>query len=146
MRILPFKPEHLVVMTMRDWEKEKVYPYVAQGWLDQCSRLPHNATLVYDGRIITCIGLIPLWEGVYEVWQIPSVYVETYKIWYVKTLWQLFEKKAELLKFHRLQTKCPADDLHDRWMKAMSFECEGILRNYNIFKDDFKMWSRIWQR
>lgn len=144
MKVIPFNGEHLKIMEMREHEKKKVYPFATQAWIDFCSASPYSATLMKDGRIVTCLGLVPLWEGVYDIWQIPSVYVEKYPISYVKCLKHLFTSRAEELNAHRFQSACPDDKLHNSWMKFMGFECEGVLRQYNIFKDDYKMWSKLW--
>ena len=147
MKTIPFHYEHLKVMDMREYEKEKVYPYMLQAQLDVFNSLPYNYTIIKDGKIITCAGIVPLWEGVYEVWQIPSIYVKDYKAEYVKIMIDLFMKVAENLKAHRFQSACPADALHDRWMKFTGFELEGTLKEYNRFKEDYRMWARrfVWE-
>ena len=129
-------------MDMRGFEKEKIYPHMPQVSLDYMSHAPYNYTFVKDGKIITCIGVIPLWEGVYEVWQMPSTHIKEGKIEYVKTMRELMLKTAKELKAHRFQSCCPADELHDRWMECMGFECEGLLKEYSRFKEDFKIWAR----
>ncbi len=142
MKTFPFHAEHLKIMDMRAYERDKVYPYLPQEMLDYYSSLGHAYTLVKDGRIITCIGWVPLWPGVYEIWQIPSVYVAEDPLDYVKTLKEFITVYTEKLKAHRIQTHSPADKLHDRWMQFMGFECEGTLLQYSRFKEDYRLWSR----
>ena len=84
----------------------------------------------------------------YEVWQIPSIYIKDYKLDYVRIMINLMNDTAEKVKAHRFQTTCPADEFHDRWMKFTGFECEGTLKEYNRFKEDYRIWSRrfVWQQ
>jgi len=129
-------------MDMRPYEWEKVYPYLPQAVLDHYSALGHAFTLMEDGRIITCIGWIPLWTGVFEIWQIPSIHISHHKIEYVRTLKDFVTTYTKKLKAHRVQTYSPADSLHDAWMTFMGFECEGTLTEYTQFKEDYRLWSR----
>jgi hypothetical protein len=139
---IPFHPEHLKVMDMRPYEFEKVYPYLPQQMLEYYASMEFSSTLMIDGQIITCLGLVPLWEGVYEVWQIPSIYVEKHKLEYVKIFRQMMNTYAEKFKIHRLQTHSPADDFHNAWMEFMGFTLEGTLKQYSRFKEDFNIWAR----
>lgn len=142
MKTLPFHSEHLKVMDMRPYEWEKIYPFLPQETLDYWSSLGHAYTLMKDGKIITCIGWIPLWDGVWEIWQIPSIHVAENPIDYVRTLKDFITSYTRKLKAHRVQSHCPADPLHDRWMVFMEFEQEGTLSGYSRFKEDYRLWSR----
>jgi hypothetical protein len=132
------------MMEMREFERTKIYPYLPLENLVQLGEL--SRTLIHDGHIIACTGLVPMWEGVCEVWQIPSVYVAKYKIAYVKAFRALIARYAEKYRIRRMQTHSPADDLHDTWMRCMGFECEGTLKAYNRFGEDYRIWRRefIW--
>ena len=75
MKIIPFKREHLELIEARKYEKEKVLPFLTDGFLNIAENSSYCYTVVQDGKIITCMGVIKLWEGVAEVWQLPSIYV-----------------------------------------------------------------------
>lgn len=145
MREITFHAEHLKLMEMRPFERDKICPFLPLETLSSLGDL--SRTLIHDGRILTCAGIIPMWEGVYEVWQIPSIYVLQYKIAYVKAMRALLHKYSEQFKIRRLQTHSPADDLHDAWMMFMGFECEGTLKAYNRHKDDYRIWRKefVWE-
>jgi len=142
MKTIPFHSEHLKIMDMRPYEWEKVYPYLPQETLDYYASLGHAYTLIEDGKIITCIGWVPLWPGAWEIWQIPSIHIAEHKIDYVRKLKDFITFYAEKQKAHRIQTHSPADKLHDAWMVFMGFECEGTLKEYSRFKEDYRLWSR----
>lgn len=142
MKTIPFNREHLTLLEPREYEKERVIPFLTSAFLDVAERSLWSYTLVKDGRVVTCIGALPLWNGVWEVWQIPSVYVPKYILEYCRTVKGILDAGAVKEKAWRLQTSSPADDLHDRWMKFIGFECEGTMREYTRFKQDFRMWAR----
>ena len=130
------------LLEAREYEREKVIPYIQSAFFDLAERSPHTYTMIEDGRIITCMGCFPMWDGVWEVWQMPSVYVLKYAKGYCKTILGLLDGAAERVNIWRMQTHSPADDLHDRWMKFIGFECEGTLKEYSRFKVDHRIWVR----
>jgi len=141
-KTVPFHSEHLKLMDMRTYEWEKVYPYLSQTLLDYYASLGHAYTFLDGGKIITCLGWVPLWPGVYEIWQIPSSHIIERKIEYVKVLKDFLLTYAQKLKVHRAQTHSIADVFHDAYMVHLGFECEGTLREYSQFKEDYRLWSR----
>jgi hypothetical protein len=142
LKTIPFNREHLTLLDAREYEKERVIPFLNSAFLDAVERSLWSYTLVKDGQVVTCIGALPLWSGVWEVWQIPSIYVPKYILEYCRMVKGLLDACATKEKAWRLQTSSPADDLHDRWMKFIGFECEGTMREYTRFKQDFRMWAR----
>lgn len=142
MKVIPFNREHLHLLDARKYEREHLIPYLTDAYLTAVERIPHCYSLVADGRIVTCIGCIPLWDGVWQVWQIPSVYVKDYVRDYCHTVRGILDNAAELERAWRVQTTAPADRLHDRWMEFLGFECEGVLKEYSRIRQDHKMWAR----
>lgn len=142
MRTLPFTREHLMLLDARDYEKKNIIPFLSGAFLDVVELSSLSYSLVKEGRIITCLGGFQLWDGVWEVWQIPSVYVMKYKKEYCQTIRGLLDSAADRIKIWRMQTVSPADELHDRWMKFIGFECEGTFKEYSRFKVDYRMWAR----
>ena len=142
MQTIPFLREHLTLLDAREYEKKNVLPYVNSAFLTAMETSGWSYTLVQDGRIVTCIGAIQLWPGVWEVWQIPSIYVPRYAKSYCQTIKGLLDVRALGLGAWRLQTHSPADELHDRWMAFIGFECEGTMKEYTRNKIDHRIWAR----
>jgi hypothetical protein len=139
---IPFLREHLTLLDVREYEKENLLPHINSAFLTAMETSGWSYTLVQDGRIVTCIGAIQLWSGVWEVWQIPSVYVHKYVKSYCRTIKDMLDVGAQREGAWRLQTHSPADELHDRWMKFIGFECEGTLKEYSRNKLDHRIWAR----
>ena len=122
---------------MRELEKMDTMRAPTAIW-NVVEDLGSGFTLLIDGNIICCFGVMECWPGVYEAWLIPSIYVRKYSKTFVKTIKQYIDILQNEYKFWRLQTASYADNLHDRWMKALGFQEEGRLRKYSINKNDYK--------
>lgn len=102
-------------------------------------------TLIVDDTIVCIYGYMQLWPRVYEAIVIPSIHVPRYSIVFIKELKYWLRVIEETLIMHRLQTQSIADDMHDRFMRAMGFECEApVLRKYGRDGTDCRMWARVY--
>ena len=142
MKTVPFLREHLGVMDVRNYEQENVVPFLNSSMLTQMETSGWAYTLVKDGRLVACLGGVRLWPGVWEIWQIPSVYVHKYSKSYCQTILGILDKGAVEESVWRYQTHSPADELHDRWMEFIGFECEGTMKEYTRARKDFRIWAR----
>lgn len=140
-----FHPRHLEVAELREHERE-----LLNGIADiekQLGTLMRNSrvalTFMYGGRVITCAGFVEMWPGVAELWQIPTVHVEKCKLTFAKTLKKYTEGAAKDFGYHRLQTSCPVDPLHDRWMEFLGFTKEGTMKQYTYLKQDYSIFGRV---
>lgn len=93
-------------------------------------------TLMSDGRILACMGFFYVAPGVVMVWLIPSIYLNTAVIPFVREVNRYLEVTAKVLGWHRAQTLTRTDDFHRRWMKALKFSEESVLKQY-INKEDY---------
>ena len=146
MEVVIFHPRHLEVAELREHERE-----ILKGVGNAKARLEslmNNSkaagTFLKDGRVITCAGFVELWPGVAELWQLPTVYITRCVVDYARTLKQYMENVVKTFHYHRLQTTCPADDLHDRWMQFLGFEKEGLLKKYTFSQQDYSIFGRVY--
>lgn len=101
-------------------------------------------TGIIDGRIICCGGVIPHKTGNSDIWLLPSAYVSSVKLTFVKELRKWLFGVRENLQLNRMQTYCLNDDLHTRWMTFLGFEKEGVMRKY-FQGQDYAIWGRTWE-
>lgn len=142
LKVIPFSGKHLDLLEARDYEKKCIIPYLNSDFLNVMEDAPHCYTMIGDGRIITCMGIMKLWDGVGEIWQLPSIYVKDHMREYCQFIKQKMDEVSKDLKLWRMQTISPADGLHERWMQFLGFECEGLMKNYTRFKTDCFRWSK----
>lgn len=145
--IVAFHPRHLEVAVVREYEE--AFLKRLEGAYDKIEALAKRSveavTLLHDGRIITCCGFLMLMPGVCELWQIPSIYAQQSPLLFSKAMKLFVEIIAQNFNVRRMQTTAPADELHDRWLEFLGFECDGILRHYSGENQHHKMWSRLWE-
>lgn len=135
-KIIPFKVEHLECMDMREHERAII------GSEDMKSFEGLSFTGILDGRIISCGGvIIDNWNNGY-VWQVPSVYVKDVKLSYCKYIRKWLDDIAKDFSLNRYETVCLNDDLHNRWMRFLGFEREGVKKSY-INGVDYAMFGKV---
>lgn len=133
-RLVPFSIEHLAVMDV-----VPIYTETILGLENVRFVLKHmpgsgeSVSVICDGKIIACMGYTVLLPGVAEVWMIPSIYVKEYSMYIVRMIKRYLLVQADTFKWHRIQTVTPCDHFSRRWMEALGFEEEGIMRKY--FRD-----------
>lgn len=145
MEVVIFNPHHIEVMQLRDHERELLMG--VGDMKNRLSTLMQNSkaagTFLYQGRIITCAGFVEIWPGVAELWQLPSIYVSECALVFSKTLKKYVENVAKNFQYHRLQTSCPSDQTHDRWMEFLGFVKEGTMKQYTFNKQDYSIFGRV---
>lgn len=138
-KLIPFKKEHIECMEVREHEK-----HLLDGELLTIFEQGLAFTGMIDGRLISCGGLLLKPFGNADIWQIPSVYVKDVKLSYCKVIRKWIEEQAQELALNRLETISLDDGLHDRWMRFIGFEKEGVKRRY-IKGKDYAMWGRLFE-
>lgn len=138
--VVPFQPEHLIYLDMREHERETLD---VQSLLVQMI-LPtsHCGSIISNGEVVAVMGIVLLWDGVFQVFVVPGKQVKNFGITYVRTIRRLLDAIQETHKPHRMQTWSKADTQTDRWMKLLGFTCEGDMRYFTVSKDDYRMWAR----
>lgn len=134
---VPFSPGHLDIIQMRAHEFEVLT-------LDGICGLAKSGechTYIYRGRILCIAGKVDRWQGVAEVYIIPSVYVPIYAVAFQKAVKAQLNLWSE--KYHRLQTASIDDDRTERWMKSLGFKSEGVLEQYAPNRINYRQWSRV---
>ena len=140
-RIL-FKVEHLEIMDMRSIEQETI---LGNEKIMQLLKTQNNCldaiTLVYDGRIIACMGFVETFPGIADVWLIPSIHIRKIPKMFLIEIKQYLNAIMQALNFHRLQTVGRTDVFHVKWMEYIGFKCEGTLKNF-YKNQDYLLWAR----
>lgn len=144
--LVPFKAEHIDLLHIRAHELSTVFKLAnSHDGLEILEQLHTSWTVLYDGRVLGVIGYFEMWPGVFEAFLIPSKYLGKYSVPFARIAKKHFDTLAEVRKCHRVQAIALNDDLHDRWLTFLGFSSEGILREYNIERKDYKMWARLYK-
>lgn len=112
--------------------------------VDQMAKVSVQAgTFIFNGRILFVAGFCKLWEGVFEVWMIPSIYADAYPVFFARTIKRYLDRIMTDFSAHRLQTTSFNDTFHERWMGFLGFQKEGKLRQFTENKNDMCQYGRI---
>ena len=143
-KIKEFKVTHLDNLEARDYELNDVMKldnfYERMNMVETVGT---NFSLYIKDELISCGGFIPIWQGVFELWQMPSKKVKYHIYTYSKILKKIVNDIASKHKCHRMQTVSYNDKLHVKWMSFLEFKEEGFLRQYSHMKKDYIQWGRL---
>tara|TARA_R100001463_G_scaffold32675_3_gene73063 strand:+ start:5391 stop:5834 length:444 start_codon:yes stop_codon:yes gene_type:complete len=139
-RIIDYQPSHLHDLMdgplnkgaiknigyMREWASELQQP----GW---------SYTLIENGHIICCSGIVDMWPGVGEAWFIASSKIHDNVrpfIRFAKT--DIMHRVTTDNNLWRVQGVCKADwPAARRFARLMGFEEEGLMRKYGPEQADY---------
>lgn len=140
-RVTEFKKEHLMLMDLRDHEAQ-----LLRDGYDAAEALEGgvNCTGIIDGKIVCAGGVRMIHPGCGEIWLIPTIHIHDHTKTFVKGLREWLFSVRKDLGLYRMQTICLNDDLHNRWMRFLGFEKEGIFRKFMQGRD-YAVYARLWE-
>ena len=111
--------------------------------LDILEKTGNGLVLIYDNIILGLMGHFVLWDGVCEVWAMPTVDVDKYPKTYLSSIREQMIKVFNESEYHRFQITCPDTDHFDSWATFLGFTCEGTLKQFINKELNGKIWARI---
>lgn len=131
--LIAFKGEHLDMIEgdavfKQNKEDLKIYEGIGIGY-----------TLVDDGKVVCCAGVIDAANGVADCWMVAGE-IESYAKTVVKTIKQFFAMMSPF--YHRFQMLVRCDnETAIRFANHFDFETEGKLRKFDGNND---YWMMSW--
>lgn len=144
-QVIPFEPCHINLDCVREHERQMFLEVFANHnhIFESFAKRGRAWTIVINDEVITCSGLYPMWPGVYEGWQVPTIRVQNNSYQYAKAYKETLDDAFMGDEVHRVQSYCIHDDLHDKWMRFLGFEKEGVMRKYSWDKRDYALYARV---
>lgn len=144
-QIVEFHPKHFEVMEVRPEEKNAIFalPDAYERFERVAASSVQAATFIHDGRILFCAGFTILWCGVADFWMVPSVYAKSYPFLFYRIARRYLKVLPQTFRLHRMQTTSYDDPFHEKWMRKLGFEKEGVMRQYLQNKTNMVMYGRI---
>lgn len=145
MDIVAFHPRHLELIELRDYEKNGVFQLndAFERFAKVTAGSVASGTFLEDGRVLFCAGFNKIWDGVFEVWMVPSVHITKTPFLFCKVIKRYLERVEKDFKAHRIQTTSYDDPFHVRWMNWIGFEKEGTMRKLMPNKTNMCMYARV---
>lgn len=144
-RLVPFDIAHIQLLDLAEDMVDEVFT-MPKGidYLAECASTGDSFTMICDGRVIACGGVYVLWEGVGQVWLLPSKHLSRYPVAAVRTIKRMLDAMVESHNFHRLQAIISTKlDVGPRWIEMLGFTREGVLGKYTPQGTDYLMYARI---
>ncbi len=145
MKIVDFRPEHYK-------EIEDVYsePGLSDILFSQAEQMeamsklgPCWTFMTDDSRVIGCIGMIMLWQGVGQAWAVFSPLIKEYGIAVSRATKRLISWAFAEYSLDRLQViVLPEEEKNIEWAWFLGFEEEGIARRL-VYGKDFLVMSIV---
>jgi hypothetical protein len=134
-----FEPNHLKDLILAKHERKTLD---INSLLFMASKPTSEVRACYHkGKLLGLGGYFLLWEGVIELFIIPSVYLPEYP----KISIAVMEWGIEILKnmqnVHRIQTFTLDEPVRNKFVARFGFKCDGRLPCYTRYKEDYKIWS-----
>lgn len=131
--------EHVLNMALREHEN------VVYGKESLCRLVSFSTCVTYiaDNDILAIVGYMEKWDGVLEVYVLPSDHVADHGLEFLFKVRKALSNLFKCLPIHRMESSAWANDATDAWMKALKFECEGTLKEYTSYKHTYRMWARF---
>ncbi len=142
--MIDFHPAHMDLMEIREHELENVCFGDYKEKFTTLSRMGVSGTAVYNGEILCVIGSFDMWEGVCEVWVLPSKSIEKHKLIFARLVKQQLVALEEVGNYHRVQVTALNDEFHNRFFTWLGFtrETPNGMKNFTKQKNNYNMWAR----
>ena len=140
--LLPFEKGHLQFMTLRDRE-QMALNMAPPDFFSSIAALTITE-FGEDGffRVLGVIGMRGLWAGVAEVFLIPcNNLTKRNTIAFVRQVRNAIIIAKEEYSIRRFQTVAVDDELHNRWLSYIGFVEEGLMKEYSVNSEDYKLWA-----
>jgi len=143
-QVIPFEIVHFDSMELGE-ECRRGTSY--EGFRSLCAAYPKLGTawtLIDGDLVIGAAGVIRFCPGVGEAWALNSVHVLRYPKAFYRAVKEGLDESIERLKLHRVQAVVAANHPRaHRWIKALGFEFEGVMRAYGYNGDDYAIYGRV---
>ena len=141
-RAYPFHEAHLQCMEVPDWYITSLGSMA--GALPLLLPQLETYTLVYQGSVLAVVGVEQKWDGVMEVFIVPTTYTHRHRSVLAKSIGKTLDLVRFRSKIHRFQTHSLAHPVVDRFMKSIGFLREGTCKMYSSNGLDYNMWAKVW--
>ncbi len=148
LKAVDFHPAHLDLMELREHELKNT---CLKTWEDTKVKFEALAmsgvsgTLIYDNKILCCMGTFEHWKGMCELWLLPSKAIEDHKLVFGRFVKQQLINLEKVGNYHRIQATAVADSFHYKFFNWLEFTLETPHGMKKFTKDGttYNMWARV---
>lgn len=139
-KIIKFKAEHIYFIKMQDHDSIEL-KNISVDFYKQAENLKHSYTIIVNGIISACVGIVEYWSGRGEVWAIIDKLSGKYFVSIVRSM----KKLLQSLDFNRIEATVIKDfEQGHRLVKLLGFELEAnCMRKYGVTGLDYALYARL---
>lgn len=140
---VPYSPDHLSYIKTNNPDIEAMRGSDGlQQMVDSQAGMGEAITVITHGKPTGIFGLVPIWDGLAELWFIPDEALRIYPIFMTKTARTFIDICAISKRLHRMQITVRCDHRQAvGWAKTIGFKTEGTMSKYGPDQSDFYMMS-----
>lgn len=140
MIIETFKREHLDALTLQPMQ-QYMRPFLMRDDYLSFYESQESYTAIIDGRVVGCGGFMEMWPGRVQIWSLLARDIGPRGMLQVHNA---VKRGIAMRTEHRIEAMCdPAFENAQRWLHALGFEREGLMRKYTEDGHDTYLYARI---
>jgi RimJ/RimL family protein N-acetyltransferase len=144
--VVPFEPWHLSWIDFNE-DAARALEGVIQDMPNHGRMLATSSkayTGLYKGRVLGCVGLVPWWPGMMDLWMYLGKDAFVQKKQGLKALRWFMEHLTKEMNLHRIQAVVKTDfEKGHRFAKFFGFKDEGVMEQYGPNKESFNRYAKI---
>jgi hypothetical protein len=132
MEVVPYQPRHLREIALQPHQEHLGTMLQRTDAAEQVTKTGPCWTALLEGKPIACAGFQNCWEGRAIAWAVLSDQAGPHMLSLTRAVRKALELyPAERIEAHAMLGFRPAE----RWLKALGFEQETVLRKFNRGQD-----------
>lgn len=144
-KVVDYNPKHYQEIKPREQDAKAIEAINFESYLKDIVvyNLGEVRTILDKEGVITIMVMRKLHDGVAEVFQIPN---NKRLVTNVKKAARIIISEQERIfkkGFWKLSSYCKDDKLHNRWMRFLGYEKEGLLKKHSYDKTDLVLWGMV---
>jgi hypothetical protein len=140
---VPYSPDHLSYINTNNPDIEAMRRGGGlQDMVDGQASIGEAVTVLTHGKPTAIFGIVPIWDGLAEIWLIPDESLRIYPLFMTKAARTFIDICMISKCLHRLQITVRCDHRQAvGWARTIGFTQEGTLSKYGPDQSDFFMMS-----
>lgn len=140
MNVVPYQPEHLQDLILQPAQAMLQPMMRDREYADQLAQTSEGYTWLVDGKVIACLGVIPIWENRAAAWGLIGENARRHLTFVHRGV----RRFLDLTQYRRVETPVSTNFVEGhRWARMLGFVNEGTMRAYMPDGSDCDLYARI---
>lgn len=140
MEIVVFKAEHLGNLDLQDAQIDLAELIDLPGYAHSIEQAGNAFSVLHEGRVIACGGLMEIWPGRAMIWAFMSKLAGPH----MRTLHRAVLGYLHQANWQRIEAYAASEfPQGQRWLEMLGFKHEGTMRKFSHTGQDHELYSRV---